>query len=144
MPDRNLNIRPFPAQKRKISQGRKDPYLLEHRRNLRKLRGHFLNLKPLISRTPHLDPRQNPTFSAPTHIPRRCDELSFLARRIPTDETPWIVERSSLLFSFSSSLSLSLTRTQQQKNVIFFPSFPFLFKSKSWPTLRHMSKLTWV
>ena len=53
----------------KINQRRKNLYLLERRRNFRKSRGHFLNPKPLISRTPCLNPLRNPVFSVPTHSP---------------------------------------------------------------------------
>ena len=81
----------------------KNLYFLERR--------HFINPKPLISRTPHLNPRRNPMFSVPTRSPRRVDEFSFLAQQIPIDGTPWIEERSFylFLFFFFSFLSLSLT-----------------------------------
>ena len=72
-----------PKMENKLS--RKNPYLLEHRRNPRKPRGHFLNSKPLISQTPRLDPRRNLAFSAPTHSPRICDEILFLTRRKSTN-----------------------------------------------------------
>ena len=79
----------------------KNPYLLERR--------HFINPKPLISRTPHLNPQRNPLFSVPTRSPHRVDKFLFLARQIPIDGTPWIEERSFSLFFFFSFLSLSLT-----------------------------------
>ena len=95
------------AHRMENNQSRKNPYLLEHRKNSRKSYGHFLNPKPLISRTPRLNPWRNLVFLVPTRSPRRVDELLFLARRIPTDGTLWIEERS-FDFSFFFSLPLSL------------------------------------
>ena len=77
----------FPTQKWKINRVGRILYLLERRKICRKSREHFLNPKPLISRTPCLDPRRNPAFSIPTRSSRRCDELSFLSRRTSTDGT---------------------------------------------------------
>ena len=55
----------FTAQKWKINQVGRILYLLKRRRNPKKPRGHFLNPKPLISRTPLLDPLQIPRFRYP-------------------------------------------------------------------------------
>ena len=77
----------FLAQKWKINQVGRILYLLECRKIPKKPRGHLLNLKPSISQTPHLDPRQNLTFSIHTSISLR-NELSFLARQTSIDGNP--------------------------------------------------------
>ena len=69
-------------------------------------------------------------FLVPTHSPRRVDELSFLARRIPTVETMYIEEKreenknkKTFLFSLTLRLSLSLP----EPTLFSFLLFLFVF-----------------
>ena len=86
-------------------------------------------------------------FPVPTPSPHQVDELSFLARRIPTNGTPWIEERSfHSFFLFSPSLTLPLTFFSNPKmgdppNELFFFSF---YALDMWLTSRHVSLLAWV
>ena len=120
----------------KINQRMKNPYFLKRRRKSKKSRGHFLNPKPLICRTPRLNLRRNPVISVPTCGSHRVDELPFLAQRISTNGTSYIKERSlwSIFFFFSLPLSLPFSFffflvekicSSPAQNCLFF--FPFLF-----------------
>ena len=73
-------------------------------------------------------------FSIPTCSPHRVDEISFLARRILTDGTSWIEERS-LDFFFSCSLSRF---SSQQKYDILCPKSPFKHLFVNFKYLAHV------
>ena len=132
---------PFPAQKRKISQGRKNPYLLERNRIVRKPRGHFLNLKPQFPPNSSLGSLAKSLFLVHTHSSRQVDGLSLLARRILTDESPRIAERSPWLSSFSPLFSHAYTT---EKECVLSALSPLCLELKSWPMSCHMSTLARV
>ena len=67
-------------------------------------------------------------FLVLTRSPRRVDELSFLARRIPTIETPYIKNRSERRKKNQKlSLSLSLSTRASHFSFCYFSFFFYLF-----------------
>ena len=71
-------------------------------------------------------------FFVLTRSPRRVNELSFLARRIPMVKTPYIEKRSEenknkIKFSLSRSVSLSLSGNSLFAFAILVFFYPFYF-----------------